>query len=616
MEFKYLAIGFCVALGVFLLIAETRRKHKAHLIWRLIASSIAVICFYFLLYPPVYTSEKRAGTQEINLLTGAGTTVETRSDVTKSNDRNKSRASANTYLSTLKGLSYSVDHQVFIENRKAGVRFVSDLEYFLKSNPDVQVIHVYGQGLNADQLQLLKGKQLSFHPDPVPDGLTAINWNGQLSANSELVLQGTYQHSGSENVKLLLEGLGTKLDSVVIKEKGLQTFSLTAIPQQRDKAVFHLIALKGKDTVFKEPIPIEVKASNPVKVLMLASNPDFEYKFLKNWLFEKKYPLVFRSRISKDKYSTDFLNTDVKQLQGLTEGLLKKMDLLIVDEEELAQLSGAERAQIKRAVDNGLGLFIRLSSVKAVPGFSSLTETGRYESEALKNKPLHAGFTQGALLSSLPVEQQLFLKAGNNNESLIQEAGGKILVSSQIYGMGRQTLSVLPATYQWLLNGEHGDYAKFWSAMVNKTARSAEAKESWSVSPALPKTGERLNVSISLPQGGTVPQFKAGGLTMSPLQNRELATQWQLNTWGSQAGWNSLHIGDVEDAFYVYQPSDWQQLQEVQQNLATSKFAQAHPVHAKVVEKSILLERKLSLWWFFIPFLLSISFLWYETKML
>ncbi|WP_222536699.1 hypothetical protein [Pedobacter polysacchareus] len=608
MDFKYLAIGFCVALGVFLLIAETRRKQKAHLIWRLLASTIAVICFYCLLYPPSFTDKRKAGAQEINLLNG---------DVADGLVIGSSNQSApkSVSVNTLKGLTYSIDHQFFMKNRKAGVRFVPDLEYFLKSNPDLQVIHLYGKGLSPDQLQLLKGKQLSFHPGPVRDGLTAINWNGQLTPSSELIIQGTYQHTGGTAPKLLLEGLGTKLDSVSVTEKGLQTFTLKAIPQQSGKAVFRIIGMKGKDTLFTNPVPIEIKPSHPVRILMLASNPDFEYKFLKNWLFEKKYPLIFRSRISKDKYSTDFLNTDVNEFQVITAGLLKKMDLLILDEEELAQLSGTERAHIKQALDNGLGLFMRVSSVKSSAGIAN--GSSRYESESLKNKPLHAGFTNhGPVLSALPVEQLLFLKAGNDDQPLFQEATGKILVNSQIYGMGRQTVSVLPATYQWMLNGAAGDYARFWSAMVNKTARPAEAKEKWTISPGIPELTDRLHISISLPQGGAVPLFKTAGEISSPLQNRELATQWQLNSWATQPGWNTFQAGDLTDAFYVYQKSDWQQLRETQQQLATSQFVKDHPIHDKVVEKSILLDKKLSLWWFFIPFLLSVSFLWYETKML
>ncbi|MCX2453999.1 hypothetical protein OQX61_22210 [Pedobacter sp. PLR] len=611
MEFKYLAIGLCVALGVFLLISETRRKRKAHLAWRLAASTVGILCFYLLLYPPVYTTSKAGRVQEINLLSAGAR---------DGSDKGLGLFSAD--INTLKGSSYVLDYQLFMVHKKTGVRYISDLEYFLKSNPDLQVVHIYGHGLNANQLQLLKGKQLSFHPGPVQDGLTALNWNGQLKATAELVLQGTYQHTGSEPVTLLLEGLGTKMDSVTIAKKGLQSFSLKANPQQAGKAVFRLTGIKGADDIlFTAPVPIEIKPSDPVKILMLASNPDFEYKFLKNWFFEKKYPLVFRTRISKDKYSKDFLNTDIRDVNTITAALLKKMDLVILDEAELAQLSGAELSNIKHAVEEGLGLFISVNSPKPAFGNGTGTAfgigTGRYESQALKNKPLKAGFANhGAMLSALPVEQTLFLKSNNNDQPVIQESGGKILVSTSIYGMGRQTLSVLPATYQWLLNGSSADYARFWAEMLDKTARAAEVQQSWSVSPALPKTGERLNISISLSQGGVLPRFKLANELISPLQNRELPTQWQLNTWATQPGWNTLSFGDTNDSFYVYEASDWQQLRNAQNRLATAQFVNEHPIQTKVLETSVLLEKKFSLWWFFIPLLLSVSFLWYETKML
>ncbi|WP_316838730.1 hypothetical protein [Pedobacter gandavensis] len=593
MEFKYLAIGICVALGLFLLITEARRKRKAQLFLRLVASTIAVLCFYFLLYPPVYSSKKTEGAVAFNLLT------------------------AGTSTKDLKGLSYSIDDQVFKDYKKSGVRYISDLEYFLQSNPDLQEIHIYGYGLSSDQLQLLKGKLLSFHQEPEQGSLTALNWNAQLKATEQLNIQGTYRHIGPGSVKLLLEGLGTKLDSVSIVQNGAISFSLTTRPQQAGKAVFRLIGLKEKDTLFSAPVPLEIKSSDPVRVLMLASNPDFEYKFLKNWLYEKQYPLIFRTRISKDKYSTDFLNTTINEIHSISPALLSKMDLLILDEEELAQLSGAELSNVKRAVEAGLGLFIRASTLKGNVGTGLGTDPGRYELTAIKNKALRGGFVgQTGMLSPLPLEQSLFLKHGAKDLPLFQEAEGKILVSSSIYGMGRQTLSVLPATYQWLLMGSNADYAQFWSEMLHKTARATEVPQTWSISPAVPTLGERINVSIALPQKTTLPQFKIENIRMAPIQNRELPGQWQLNTWATQQGWNTLSSGNNQDFFYVYAAEDWQQLKDAQKQLATSQFVKAYPISTNVLKSSVLLEEKLSLWWFFIPLLISVSFLWYETKML
>ncbi|MBB2147688.1 hypothetical protein [Pedobacter gandavensis] len=636
MDFKYLAIGICVALGIFLLVMETLRKRKAHLSWRLTAIVVSVVCFYFLLYPPVYTTVKPGGTQDFNLITGAGLVG------TGANSKQVATTAkgASLGIDSLNGLSYTLDYQVFMNHKKAGVRFIPDLEYFLKSNPDLQRVHIYGNGLSKDQLRLLKDKQLSFRPGPVTDGLIALNWNAQAKATEPLILQGTYQQAGGASVKLILEGLGANQDSVTISQDGQQHFTLRANPQQSGKAVFHLIGIKGdrqesikgesaknnrvagKDTLFKEPVPIEIKPSKPVKILMLAANPDFEYKFLKNWFFEKQYPLIFRTRISKDKYSTDFLNTDIKEINTISAGLLKKMDLLILDEAELAQLSAAELSNVKSAMEGGLGLFVRLNAVQSTAkssiGFG--TFVAAEASASLKDKTLSGRFSNKTrVFSALPMEQQLFLKPGNNDLPVFQGTqlpAAKILVSTSIYGMGRKTVSTLPATYPWLLNGSAEDYAQFWAEMLHQTARQTQATQTWLMSPAFPKTGESLAISIALPQGGTVPPFKVSNLLMSPLQNRELPTQWQLNTWAAHPGWNTLSVGDVQDSFYVYETSDWQQLSAAQNRLATSQFVKDHPIRTKVLETSILLERKYSLWWFFIPLLLSLSFLWYETKML
>jgi hypothetical protein len=41
---------------------------------------------------------------------------------------------------------------------------------------------------------------------------------------------------------------------------------------------------------------------------MLSASPDFESKFLKNWLSENGYAVALRSAISKDKFNSEYIN--------------------------------------------------------------------------------------------------------------------------------------------------------------------------------------------------------------------------------------------------------------------------------------------------------------------
>ncbi|SHE73304.1 hypothetical protein [Pedobacter caeni] len=594
MEFKYIAILLCLILGVFLSLKEWRRSNKARLIWRLAASYLAIVCFALFIFPISYQVKRAERPHELNVLT-EGVSKDT--------------------INSLKGRIVTTDVRFDQALKVPRLSLLPDLSYFLKSQPDLNHLNIYGYGLPAAQLAELKDYQLNFHPAAQPEGLISGNWNSRLSDAEQLTLQGVYHHSGALPVKLFLQGLGANLDSVTIKTKGEHTFSLKGRPKQSGRAVYQVIALQGKDTLANEPVPVQVQPAAPLKVLMLAAYPDFEYKFLKDWFFEKKYPVIFRSRISKDKYSTDFLNTERSNVNKVTVTLLSKIDVLILDEDELAALSGAELAAINTAVDGGLGLFFRLTGLKASSAIGR--SFSRYESPGLKNKSLTIGFPgEERLFHPLPFEQLLFLKPGINDQPLVVENTGKVLVNSRISGMGKVVAALVPATYHWLLNGQAADYSAFWSEIMTHTARKTYLSESWVMEPAKPMARQRLNITVDQSAANKAALVALNGSRLSPLQNPELPFQWQATSWATEEGWNRMSINGKTEFFYVYREKDWKTENQVAKLKVTSTFIKAQEKSRKSLETSVLIEKPVSLWWFFIPFLIAVTFLWYETKLL
>ena len=49
---------------------------------------------------------------------------------------------------------------------------------------------------------------------------------------------------------------------------------------------------------------------------------------------------------------------------------------------------------------------------------------------------------------------------------------------------------------------------------------------------------------------------------------------------------------------------------------ATAAFIKGQKSSINPLETNILMKKQVSIWWFFFPFLLAVTFLWYETKML
>ncbi|WP_293785249.1 hypothetical protein [uncultured Pedobacter sp.] len=592
MEFKYIAMLAGLILLAFLIYKELRRLNKARLIWRILASIIAVSCFVLLMVPIRYETHVPQSADEVILIT-AGTHPDS--------------------ISGLKGKKYALSPSN-IKNTKT--INIPDLSYFLKSNPNIRKLSIYGYGLNAAELAQLEGYRITFHPSANPTGIIAANWPGKLKTSELWQVQGTYQNSGSETVKLLLKGLGKTVDSIVIGAKSKKTFSFKTTPKQTGNAVYEFVSLQKNDTLAKEPVPVEVVDEAPMRLLLLASFPDFEYKFLKNWLSENQYPLAFRSRISKNKYAFDFLNLDSVNLNRTNTSSLKKFDVLVIDEEELAAISPDEKSSIDLAVQSGMGLLIRVADLKASTTLSA--RFSRFESPALKGKTLNLTFAADRFkFNPLPIEQALFLKSDPNDQPLMMEPNGKIVVSSSINGYGKVLVSTLSATYHWLLSGQKTDYATFWSKLLANAARKRNDMLTVNVIPQFPVINQKLRIVTDLDVSDRIPTLKMDSILLSPRQNMVLPFQWDAFYWPQKPGWTNLQVNQIIEPIYIYKKTDWQALKNQQKLDETNQFVKNRSTtETKSEVTNDVLEEEVSKWWFFIGFLLAASFLWYEGRIL
>lgn len=589
--FHTYAICACLLLLFFLLFKEIRRKNKSRLGWRILANIIGIGSFAFLLIPLTYKTQIDNTSNEVTLVTAGANADE---------------------VPRHSGNSYAIGTSAFSKKGYAPI----DLLYFLQRNPEIQKLNVYGYGLSKDELEQLKGYQLFFHPAKSPDGVSAVSWPHQVKVGEAFRLQGHYQNHNKKAIQLVLKGLGKNLDSLAIEANADRTFSFSNHPKLIGKAIYELIALQGKDTLSTEPVPFEVIDSPPLKVLMLASFPDFEYKFLKNWLYENKYPMAWRSRMSKDKFATDFLNLDRFNLNQLNSNTLKDFDVLLIDEEELAAISAEERNAISRAVDRGLGLIVRVSTLKALTPLSG--QFSRFENQSTKAKPLNLRIVANNFkLTTLPPGQILFLTAGENDQPLITEQSGKILVNSTLTGRGKIVNSTVGATYQWLLSGKKETYTTYWSEILTKTSKKKTELQTIEIQPTFPSLAQKAQIKVNLATSGQVPMLKVGNLSLSPRQNMELPFQWDGFYWPSKTGWTTLKLNQQLASIYFYKKKDWQtfknqELLNINQQYAKKTQKNSGNVNAK----KVTVDQQVSLWWFFFGFLFSFAFLWYEAKAL
>ena len=58
------------------------------------------------------------------------------------------------------------------------------------------------------------------------------------------------------------------------------------------RASYDSLFSRVKNTLEKDPLPVQVTETDPLKILILSSTPDFENRFLNNRLSKKGYEIV------------------------------------------------------------------------------------------------------------------------------------------------------------------------------------------------------------------------------------------------------------------------------------------------------------------------------------
>jgi hypothetical protein len=402
-------------------------------------------------------------------------------------------------------------------------------------------------------------------------GILGADWTRELSKGERLVVEGRW---AGKKVKLLLTGLGKVMDSA----DAVDEFRLCMTPAQAGKAVYSLVAVAGGDTLEQEQLPVEVRADNVLKILVLASSPDFENTFLINWLSKNGDQVASRTAVSRGKYHLSFVNMEERPLEPLSPAVLGAFDLVVADAGALPAAGTAAAVALHRQVeDNGLGLLIKVDSV----GGSGMGIGGW----------------------------------GGPMRALVRDSLGRVVVGCVRAGMGKVIFSKSNTSYTKWMEGRQGEYSAYWGELLRQAGRAGEPEEKWDWQPALagvgmPMVGE-LETAAALPQGvvGTEPA------TVYLAQDVALPFRWRGRYWPVAAGWMVAHTPGGDTTWrYVWPVGAWAAADRERRWAATQDYLrQLRPAETK---KTMVREKAaLPKGWFYVLFLLAMIFLWVERKM-
>lgn len=588
MNWTWLVLIICCLLAVFAAWKEYQRPGKSNLALRIVASLIAITAIACIAIPLTYTRDITDADEHSALLLTPGFTKDSLGNYKNSKIFTANKAIANAYP-------------------KAKLIRLDELKV---DSPAITKLHVFGFGLNEAELKELDHLPVSFHPSSAAEGFSSIGWNQELRTGEALSIQGEYKNDHSRPVKLVLKGLSTPMDTVTIGAKKTSGFELNTVPKNEGRAVYHLLAIAGADTLSNEPLPIEISPIKSLKVLILSASPDFETRFLKNWLSENGFSVAVRSVISKNKFSSEYVNMQPVNVDHLNNTLLDKFDVVIGDLSVLKP----EGALLKQQVaEKGLGVIIRAdSSSKAA---SWLQNDFPVEKLNVKNAPSGSLIINGKKdkTSALKIDPK-YIRLQPGTQPLVSDEQRHVLVNTSLVGAGRLAFTTVNNTYNWMLDGNKDDYAAFWSLLISKVARKVPVTENWSVGSSFPVADEpvQLKLETSAVPGNVV----AENSVIASSQNPFIPFEWGNTFWPEAAGWQSVKQNNGHLAWwYVYDKNDWSSVKASEKIRATTQYAETFAANAsvtKAIQKKTQIE--VPKIYFYLLLLAACTFLWIEAK--
>ena len=577
----YTVIFFSIILLACLIWKEVTRPLNLRLLWRIVSSIITVISLSCLAFDIPFTTNEIITTDKRLLLLTNGNNKE--------------------------------DLRDFLKKNGQGIDTITLANLSSSKLQNITTLDVLGNGLDEADLQLLTNKPINFHPSKIPSGIISIYWKQQLKIGESLLVQGTYNNITKMPITICLNAFGDTVDSLVIPAFTSQIFQLQTIPKSNARAVYSLITSAGNDTIENNPIPFEVQAIQPLKVLLLASSPNFENKFLKNWLYENNYVVTTKTFVTKGKFEQSFSNTKTINLDNLSTEILQQFDVVIADAEALQALSKSESLNLKKQIEqDGLGLIIQLDIIGNNNQFySKLFPLIELNNPNKKDSQLQFANTS----TVLEIEEQRYIKQQLNTQVLVKDSKQNSLTSMALFGTGKLLGTALNNTYSLVLKNKQSDYSQLWSLLLQKASKKSFTMDNWNVYPTIPHINQQVNLTL---ETTAVPTFGQIGSTKVYLkQNENLPFEWSGKYWPLNSGWHNISTPNSNVKYwYVFKESDWQNVTITQKINATELYQLKHPKKdSKITQQTQFVSTIIPKIYFFTLFLLAAGFLWLERKL-
>ncbi|QHJ13183.1 hypothetical protein FX988_03442 [Paraglaciecola mesophila] len=513
---------------------------------------------------------------------------------------------------------------------------------------------VVGDGLSPAQWQSLfaaaknwgspnqSNIAITFVPSNKAVGIGELTWQKQLTMGDTLSIRGTLQSAdeqgqvAAESYLLQLISPSGEVEQTQTLKSG-QPFTLKARPKAAGQWRYELrlqdkrtqalieqsdIAISISENSLPDDTPSDTPDELQVNTPRLAiwqSSPSFETKHLKQWASATGSPVTVVSQISQDAYQRQYVNqpkpdtgTENQNRDPFYQSsTLDNIDLLFIDGRGLIRLSSSQRARLRLAVANGLGLLILADGNLVANQNTALTEALhlpllREDKQAKDAFSIVYPNSSAQSRTDATLTTSAIRFDGNEGDTLLAAPNGRPLVKRQPLGLGHVAVTLLPRTYEWKLNQTNGAYEQLWHYLAQQVARNTQddfwLQEQNNQLTFTNKQSQACLRTSKLRQGahGVIEYIdqQSGEIAQQPLilnQRPDQPNIWCTHYWPSSPGWlrislkgqqgnlNEQQISSLkttnaplltpEQYRYVYPATDWLAQQQASKHNASKSVA-------------------------------------------
>lgn len=482
-----------------------------------------------------------------------------------------------------------------------------DLATALRRFPEARSIEVVGLGLTARDRAAVD-RPVSFDAPSPPSGIASLDLPPPVAPGTPFSVSGSIGALASGMVELT-DPSGALVDQSPVMAGS--RFNLMGTARTAGLALFEIRLRNAEGRLVERiDVPLHTRETTPPRVIVLAGAPGPEPRFLRRWAEEAGIDLSVRLSLGA---GVDLTSAPT----ALNVQALAEVDLLVLDERSWDALDVIERAAVRSAVSDGLGLLLRPTGPPSDTTRRDWAAMGANLSGGETLRPIvlpaPAATDAEAEANDEPAEpvpeltRRDFSQGGDEAAVLLQDADGTALATWRPFGEGRVGVWVVADSYALVLTGQGDLYGALWSRMFSTLAR-AEGQPSPKLA-GIVRAGERGSL-CDVSQGDTVigPDGTPARLIPDPRAGAAECAAF----WPRRAGWYGVRNAQGErDAVYVHPEAASSSLVAAELVRATEALAGSTSAARPAGKQR---RQAGSPWPWFIGLLVALSTLWWLER--